>query len=78
MKARLRHSWEAWQDVARYVGDFQARALLTVFYFTLLAPFGFLVRTFTDPLHRRPGAPHTEWLERRTKDVDMAAARRQF
>jgi hypothetical protein len=70
--------WEAWQDIAHHVGDFQARALLTVFYFTILAPFGVLVRTFTDPLQRRPGAAHTAWRERRTNDVDMAAARRQF
>jgi hypothetical protein len=63
--ALWRRLWEWWKGIARKIGDFQARVLLVVFYFLLLAPFALLVRLTTDPLAikrrtRRGWLPHVE------------------
>jgi hypothetical protein len=49
-----RRLWEAWKAVARRIGDVQARILLAVFYFVVLAPFALIVRLTSDPLAIRP------------------------
>jgi hypothetical protein len=49
-QSRLRALWEGWRRVAKRIGDVQARILLTVFYFLILAPFALVVRWRMDPL----------------------------
>lgn len=75
MPALLRRLWEGWKRFGRKMGDFQARLLLTVFYFVILAPFALVVRLGADPLGlKRSGG----WLPV-TRDADpLARARRQF
>lgn len=73
----LRILWRRWLDLAHKIGNFQARIVLTVFYFLILTPFGLLVRLFSDPLHCKSGPGTTGWLPRETRDVDLDAARRQ-
>ena len=52
----LRSAWGAWKRFGKKVGDLQARVLLTLFYFVILAPFGLGMRA-ADPLGlRRRGA----------------------
>jgi hypothetical protein len=68
-----RRLWEAWKVIAGRIGDVQARILLAVFYFVVLAPFAILVRLTADPLaigrralrgwHQRVDPPGTS-LER--------------
>jgi hypothetical protein len=41
--------------VAHRIGDFQARVLLTVFYYVILGPFALVLRR-SDPLGIGPGA----------------------
>ncbi len=48
----LRRAWESWKRFGKKVGDLQARVLLTVFYFVILAPFGLGMRA-ADPLGLR-------------------------
>jgi len=69
--------WERWKSFARTLGNFQARLLLSVFYFLLLAPFGLGVKLFSDPLRlKKRAAPH--WVPRtQAKTKDREAARRQ-
>ena len=64
------------------IGNFQSRLLLTVFYFTILAPFALVLRMASDPLQRRPRA--TSWVEwppqasartRRAASTDARGAR---
>lgn len=71
----LKHVWQRWKRIARGVGTFQARILLTVFYAVLVLPFGIVVRLFSDPLRiqRRP----TQWLERPDEAHDLQWAKRQ-
>ena len=42
--------------MAHRIGDFQARVLLTVFYYVILGPFALVLRR-SDPLGIGPGAP---------------------
>lgn len=51
--------------------------LITLVYFTLILPFGLLVRLVSDPLHRQPGQGNTMWQARATYDRDLERARRQ-
>jgi hypothetical protein len=46
----MRKSWAWWKRIARKIGDFQARILLTIFYFIFFAPFALAVRFLSDPL----------------------------
>jgi hypothetical protein len=49
--------WEGWKRVAKKIGDFQARLLLTIFYILVIGPFALVVRWRGDPLglkHRQP------------------------
>ena len=48
--ATLKLLWAAWKHLAHKIGNFQARLLLTVFYFVIVAPFALKVRLFSDPL----------------------------
>ena len=69
--------WAGWQEMAGYVADFQARMLLTVFYFTVLQPFGLLAR-LTDPLRIRRLPEVSAWVPREPLSPDLRGARRQF
>ncbi len=76
MTPALRRLWEGWKRVGRKIGDFQARVLLTLFYFVILAPFALGVRLLADPLGlKRPAG----WLPvAPSKDTPLARAGRQF
>lgn len=52
--------WQGWMRVAAVIGDFQARVVLSVFYFVIAMPFGLMVRLFADPLGLR-GKRQTTW-----------------
>lgn len=78
-KSLLRKIWDGWKKIARKIGDFNARVILTVFYLILLMPFALLVRTLTDPLEIKKNAKKG-WHTREEKpDVTpMESAARQF
>jgi hypothetical protein len=74
----VRKLWGRWLILARKIGNFQSRILLTLFYFVIVLPFGLGVRLLADPLHIRARAPtDTAWQPRETRDVDLGAGRRQ-
>jgi hypothetical protein len=73
---KLRQLWNSWLKVARFLGDWIGRVILTIFYFTILLPFGVGVRLFSDPLATRP-SHRAEWLARSTTDLTIDDARRQ-
>jgi hypothetical protein len=53
--------WEGWKRVARKIGDFNARLILSLFYFLILFPFSMMVR-LSDPLRLRKNSPG--WTEK--------------
>jgi hypothetical protein len=76
--ATARRLWEGWKRVARKIGDFQARALMTLFYFLILAPVAMILRWRSDPLAIKAGTPRG-WNAMRGREVaPMEQARRQF
>jgi hypothetical protein len=62
VKAAARAAWRWWTRVAHRIGDFQARVLLTVFYYVILGPFALVLRR-RDPLGLAPG-PVRGWRPR--------------
>ena len=75
MRQTLTRIWDKWLAISRFIGDWIARVVLTLFYFTVLAPYALGVRLFSDPLAIRP-AHRPQWMERTTHDVVLDDARR--
>ena len=72
----IRRLWERWKQVARRLGDFQARILLTLFYFLIFCPFALAVRWRSDPLAIKAGTPRG-WRARDDREgTPMERARR--
>ncbi len=71
----LKRAWEAWKRLGRKIGNFQARVILSVFYWLLLMPFGLAIRWFSDPLRikHRP----EQWLDHTNEACDLQWARKQ-
>ena len=72
----LRLIWARWLVIAHVIGNFQARVLLTVFYFVIVPPFALIVKVAKDPLGMREPRTKSFWTPR--PDADPASARRQF
>jgi hypothetical protein len=78
MMELLRKIWRLWKRFGQFMGDVLARVVLTLFYFTVFAPFGLGVTFLSDPLRtRRSGSTHL-WRSRQSGDQSMHEARRQF
>ena len=43
MKNQLKDLWQRWQKVAKKIGDFQARLILSLFYLLIVLPIGLIV-----------------------------------
>lgn len=70
-------AWDQWRRIAKRIGHFQSRFLLSLMYFILVGPFALAFTLFADPLRlqRTRGAGH--WLRREPSAQDMEEARRQ-
>lgn len=76
--SRFKRFLEGWKKFGRKVGDFQARLILTLFYFLILAPFAVLLRIFGDPLAIKR-ATAKGWLEpKKTHLSPKEAALKEF
>ena len=74
----LKRLWENWKSFSRDMGNFQSRILLGLFYFSVLAPFGLVLRVFGDPLHLHRPEGSSNWLPRNdATDVSLDDARKQ-
>jgi len=69
--------WARWKHIARKIGNFQARVVLTLFYFTLAAPFGTAARWLSDPLRLKRRHARPEWHARPEPAADLAGLRQQ-
>jgi hypothetical protein len=73
----LRKAWSNWKRIGQAIGDLIGRIVLSIFYFSLLLPFGLGVRLFGDPLLIKTGRP-AGWHERKTGDQYLDEAQRLF
>ncbi len=77
----LKKFWEGWKKIGQTIGDTVARVLLTVFYFTIMLPFGLATRLFGDRLDMKKwqhsSGSRPNWVARSTSDKQLDDARRQ-
>jgi hypothetical protein len=73
----LKIIWARWKVIAHKVATFQARILLSAFYFAVLVPFAVGLRLASDPLRLR--TPAGGWTLRGPQPGDAwTFARRQY
>lgn len=68
--------WERWKIIARKIGNFQARVILTVFYFSIALPFGVVYRLVSDPLSVKRRGP--QWWVRDEPPLSLERFRQQY
>lgn len=66
--------WAFWVKFGHALGTFNARAILTLFYWTVFAAYAIAMKPFVDPLHLK--CRHV-WLDRKTRDLTLDDARKQ-
>jgi hypothetical protein len=72
----LHRIWSAWKQLARRIGEFNSRVVLTLLYAVLVIPVGLILRLVADPLRRR--RPQTSnWTPRVPAPATVDEARRQ-
>ena len=76
-KSWIRTMWEGWMAFARVVGTFNARVLLTLFYFVVVGPFSLAVGRWQNYLKLRPPEGGTTWLPVASKKMNLEEARKQ-
>ncbi len=74
----VRRLWAGWKRVGRKIADVQSRALLTLVYFTLIAPFSLVVRWTADPLGIKRDTVKGWRVRAAEGTVNLDLARRQF
>ena len=72
----LHRIWAAWKRLARRIGEFQGRVVLTVLYAVLILPVGLVLRLLADPLRRRRPAD-SNWVARQPAPATLDESRRQ-
>ena len=74
-----RRAWEGWKRVAKKIGNFQARVMLMILYFVVLAPLGIVFRWTVDPLGIKPSTGYAGWRPRPDEQgTPMERAHQQF
>jgi hypothetical protein len=73
----IKDFWHGWKAFGQFMGNWLARVVLTVFYFSVLVPFGLGVRLLADPLFTKR-QPDMLWHPRSTGDQTLEDTRRQY
>ncbi|RMF78094.1 MAG: hypothetical protein D6737_15885 [Chloroflexi bacterium] len=67
-------AWKRFNIITASIGDIQGRFILTIFYFSILVPFGLLSRRSSASFDKQPT---DSWIERDPVASDLESARRQ-
>ncbi len=78
LRPSLLRLWERWKVIAHVIGNFQARVLLTVFYFVIAPPFALVVTLGRDPLSLRVPRGASYGVTRPESEEPSRAGTRQF
>jgi cytochrome b subunit of formate dehydrogenase len=71
-------AWERFSILARIFGDMQARVIATLMYYTIILPFGLIMRAGDNPFHQRAGdRTAASWIKREPVDNSLEGASRQ-
>ena len=71
----VKHAWHRFGIITSIIGDVQGRVIATLFYFTVLVPFGLGSRIASDPMRLRQ--QNSQWLARDEVPCDLDSAKRQ-
>ena len=74
----LKQGWQKWMALSRVAGNFLARILVSIFYFTVMLPFSLSVTLFGDPLGLKEQSSSDHWLPRQAKPDSLTESARQF
>jgi hypothetical protein len=74
----IKHLWKRWKIVAKKIGDFQARVILSILYFVAIGPFALIVRWGADPLSLKTRAQPSWRPKAETQDPAIKRALNQF
>jgi len=74
----LKRLWNWWKPIAEKIGNFQARIILSVFYFLFVTPIAMGVKLFSDPLKMKKSDQASWWFPRENSKVSLEEAGRQF
>ena len=75
MKRIWKIAWERFSVNSAIVADLNGRFIATLFYFTVMVPFGLLSALFMDPLRRKTA--DSRWLKREPLPTDISSAKEQ-
>ncbi len=75
MRTIWQTAWHRFSIISGVVSDASARIVATIFYFTVLVPFGIGYTLFADPLHRKNNQPR--WHDRAPIPTDIESAKEQ-
>ena len=70
--------WTYWKKFGEFLGNVIGRAFLMLFYFTIVLPFGLIMRLFSDPLDIRDKETAPSWRERTSPEPTIEASYNQF
>ncbi len=70
--------WEYWKKIGRFIGDILGRAVLMLFYITIVLPFGVGASLFGDALDTRKKDGLPTWKERTSPEATIEASYNQF
>ena len=76
MKRILTTIWDTWLEFGQIMGEIVGRVVLSIFYLTIVLPFGIGVRLFSDPLDVKNKKPN--WVERESPEPTVEVASQQF
>lgn len=65
--------WKYWKMIGLFIGNVIGRVFLTLFYVTIVLPFGIGLRLFGDPLDIRNKSKPAAWEERTSPEATIEA-----
>jgi len=71
----LKLFWKKWLPVSQKIGNFQARVILSAFYFILFLPLALIFKILSDPLQKKPTSTWKDWEH---KVDSLEEARKQY
>jgi len=74
----LKRLWNWWKPIAEKIGNFQARIILSVFYFIFVTPIALGVKLFSDPLRMKKSNQGSWWISREAREDSIEGAEKQF
>jgi hypothetical protein len=79
MKRLLLRIWQGWKKIARAIGVFNTKVILTILYFIVLGIFSLIVRLLRlDLLDKRLVRRDSYWHGKEEGEVTLERCRRQF